>query len=127
MPKGVHLNHSRGSSHHRWNKAKIVTPHGYIKVRVGIDHPLGDPNGYAYEHLVVWVSSGRPSPNSNEIIHHSNGDKKDNRLSNLVLMSRSEHNRIHNIGRERDRDGRFVGKSRASRLLDGREWNEFPA
>ena len=31
----------------------------------------------------------------NEVIDHKNGDKKDNRLSNLRLMNRSQHNRMH--------------------------------
>ena len=30
-----------------------------------------------------------------ETIHHINGDKKDNRLVNLFLCSRLEHNKAH--------------------------------
>lgn len=57
MPKGFHKNHRKGPSHPRWNSGKILSSDGYVKVRVGVDHQLADGNGYAYEHLVVWVSS----------------------------------------------------------------------
>ena len=59
MPKGKHSSHIKGPSHHRWNSGKIVSREGYIKVRAGKDHPFADPNGYAYEHLLVWLSAKR--------------------------------------------------------------------
>ena len=76
--------------------------HAKVKIRVGVEHPLADPNGYAYEHLLVWVSAGRAIPEENEILHHSNEVKSDNRLGNLELKVRPDHGRHHIQGRQRD-------------------------
>jgi hypothetical protein len=99
MRRGTHGNHARGSAHPRWNHGQLKSSHGYVKVRVGKDHPLADPNGYAYEHLVVWMSAGRPMPQPDEIIHHRDEDKANNRLTNLQLKKRSDHNAEHNSER----------------------------
>jgi len=34
----------------------------------------------------------------NEVVHHINGDRHDNRLENLMIMDRAEHCRISNLG-----------------------------
>lgn len=93
--KGKHDNHIKGKEHYRWNDKPMVSSHGYIKVRVGREHPLADPNGYAYEHLLVWVQAGNPRPGKNMVLHHKNHDKKDNRIENLQIASRTEHAAEH--------------------------------
>lgn len=106
--RGRHGAHSRGRRHHRWNAKRILSSHGYVKVRVGRDHPLADGNGYAYEHLMVWVSAGRARPGDNQVIHHQNEDKTDNRLANLHLLTRAEHAEHHADERARDVAGRWL-------------------
>lgn len=124
--RGRHNNHCSGAAHPRWNSERMKSDEGYVKVRVGRDHPLADPNGYAYEHLIIWCAAGKPKPQSGQVMHRRNGDRTDNRLKNLELLKRGEHNHLHNLARGRDGRGRFLGKKAAGRLLDGREWNEYP-
>lgn len=61
---------------------------GYALVRVGYEHPLANPNGYAYEHLLIWVSAGNPRPGPGEVLKFRNEDKSDTRLRNLKLTTR---------------------------------------
>lgn len=94
--RGHHANHPKGKECRRWNvESRMISEHGYVKIRVGVDHPLADPNGYAYEHLLVWAAAGRELPDPGQIIHHENEDKTDNRLSNLELISRVDHGILH--------------------------------
>ncbi len=94
--RGKHNNYRRGPDSPLWNDdAKIISDHGYVKIRVGPGHPLADPNGYAYEHLVVWCSAGNRRPSGDQVLHHINENKTDNRLLNLKIVSRSEHGILH--------------------------------
>lgn len=97
-------NSATGSKHHRWTPGGSVASNGYVKIRVGKEHPLADPNGYAYEHQVVWASAGLPSPEAGEVIHHKNEDKTDNRIGNLELRNRCDHSVSHQPGALSDAD-----------------------
>lgn len=95
MPKGVHGKQPKASQHERWKPGGSVASNGYVKIRVGKTHPLADPNGYTYEHLVVWCAAGRPRPPKGFLLHHLNHDKTDNRLHNLEQKKRGAHNAEH--------------------------------
>ena len=95
----------------------MIADNGYVKIRVGKEHPLADPNGYAYEHLVVWAAAGRALPGPGELLHHRDEVKTNNQIGNLEKLSRPKHGKLHIAERERDAAGR---------LLDGREHNDLP-
>ncbi len=103
-------------NHYRWNRGPLVSSNGYRKIRVGLEHPLADPNGYAYEHLVVWVSAGHARPSRGEVLKFRNQDRSDCRLGNLYVVERGEHNRIKNEQQMRDPVGRVMS-ARATRVV----------
>jgi hypothetical protein len=94
--RGRHGNNCRNEKHPRWKNGISISSHGYIKVQLGPSHPFSDPKGYAYLHLLVWVSAGNRRPVANkEVVHHINGNTKDNRLENLELINLSDHGNFH--------------------------------
>jgi hypothetical protein len=114
--RGKHGNQAKGERNGRWNKSKRrVTSHGYVAVRVPVDHPhaWGPVNlkrfKYAYEHVVVMMEYlGRPLYPT-EVVHHRNGNRADNRIENLESITPEEHQRHHaDTTRERDSLGRFI-------------------
>lgn len=82
-----------GPSNPNWRGGRRDHPLGYVMVYAP-DHPAAH-NGAVLEHrLVVEREIGRLL-RPDEVVHHVNGDKRDNRPGNLRVMSQSEHARIH--------------------------------
>lgn len=78
---------------HRWGHMKRMS-NGYIKVYAP-KHPHASRDGYVLQHrLVVERNIGR-FLTENEVVHHENGDKTDNRFENLRVMTTSEHCAFH--------------------------------
>lgn len=58
------------------------------------NHPNAIEGAVLEHRLIVEADLGR-SLRRDEVIHHVNGDKRDNRLANLRVMSQSDHARLH--------------------------------
>lgn len=125
--RGRHSNHQHGPNHPRWNPGRMISSHGYVKVRVGKDHPLADPNGYAYEHLLVLAGMGA-FLEGGQVTHHRNGERTDNRPENLATITRGQHNKEH--PQPQGPGGRFVPipphRAGGPARIDGQEYKGVP-
>lgn len=107
----------KGKKHSEETKIKISTSHikkgvghkktrsdGYVSIYFP-DHPKSNKDGYIMEHdLVMECYIGRWLK-EDEIVHHKNKKRNDNRIENLKLMTKSEHAKMHMLERKERNDG----------------------
>lgn len=72
-----------------------VTKEGYIQVYKP-SNPMARDNGYVAQHRLVASKMIKRPLSSDEIVHHIDGNKLNNKPSNLQVVTKSEHWRIHN-------------------------------
>lgn len=77
-----------------WTGRKtFVDRRGYIRVFCP-EHPK-NIKGYYYEHRMVMEAAIGRLLQAGETVHHISECKTDNRLINLFLCDRDEHNKAH--------------------------------
>lgn len=79
---------------------------GYVRVWISDDHPYASMRApgvsWILEHRLVMAENLGRCLRVDELVHHVNFDRSDNRIENLQLMSRSEHMSLHNAARRAD-------------------------
>jgi len=84
-----------GKDHPRWKNGrceiKSGSNAGYILIKVGYKK-------YVFEHRLKIEKYIKRKLLPGEVVHHINGIKNDNKISNLVVMTRKEHLLEHRPG-----------------------------
>lgn len=83
-------------NHSCWKGGRFKCSNGYILVRAD-GHPFSDRKGYVKEHRLTMEKHIGRFLKPEEIVHHKNGKRDDNRIENLELLeSLSDHAKTHN-------------------------------
>lgn len=114
----------RGADHPQWGGGRFTHKTGYVMMYCP-DHPQSDVKGYLPEHrLIMEREMGRPLTRG-EHVHHINGVKDDNRVENLVVLTKQEHHRLHGATELQQYHESHPGKNRESGLKGARaRWHK---
>lgn len=79
---------NRGDGHGCWSGGRWLSEKGYWMVFDG-------PGRRRYEHIVIAEKALGRRLKRGEVVHHINGDKTDNRNTNLLICTSSYHAALH--------------------------------
>jgi hypothetical protein len=114
--------------HWKWNGGKMMagTKRKYVAIRRK-HHPFRDPLGYVFEHRYrMELMLGRYLTEE-EVVHHIDGDKKNNEESNLMLFANNtEHMKYERDEKMKGRICKKCGSNKTRvRSTRGRKYLEW--
>ncbi len=81
----------KAEKHPLWKGGRYLDSDGYVLI-LNAKHPFCQIKGTVFEHRIVMEHHLGRYLNSEEVVHHINGIKDDNRIGNLMLFSsHAEH------------------------------------
>ncbi len=84
-----------------WKGGRYTHNTGYTMVLLSRDDPflaMASTNHYVFEHRLVMAQHLGRCLTRQEVVHHKNGLKEDNRLENLELKTMGQHSAEHGKG-----------------------------
>lgn len=85
----------KGSNHPNWKGGRKKNVDGYVFVK-NYNHPFCNVDKYIFEHRLVMEKHLGRYLTPEEVVHHINGIKDDNRIENLMLFANgSGHRKFH--------------------------------
>ena len=95
-----------------FHKGYSISQAGYKMIRKN-GHPFSDSKGYVREHRLIMEKFLGRYLEDGECVHHIDGDKLNNSIENLELMSIESHVKLHHTGKQ----GRGKDKSPRKKTL----------
>lgn len=80
----------KGKNAYNWKGGRFINKDGYILILFP-NHPHKTTGDYIFEHRLVMEKKLGRYLKSNEIVHHINGIRNDNRIENLYIVNRKNH------------------------------------
>lgn len=78
-----------------WKGGEYVDHEGYIFIKAE-EHPKRTKGGYVRKHRLMMEEHLGRLLTDEDVVHHLNEDKADNRIENLCLCANGgEHNKLH--------------------------------
>lgn len=110
------------------DKGSYISANGYVMVEVSKSY---NSFGYQLEHRVIMEKALGRRLTTNEHVHHKDGDRLNNDLSNLEVLTNAEHQRLHQLPQTQPRAARIpivcalpgcgITKLVKAWLVDGRQ------
>lgn len=86
--KGIYMSNCPAEESPHWKNGYNKTTQGYIQLN-------GKKFKRILEHRFIMQEKIKRKLRRNEIVHHKNNNKEDNRIENLEIITRSNHTKLH--------------------------------
>jgi hypothetical protein len=96
--KNISKNHHnvKGDKNPKWKGGRTYSEQGYVYIWKP-KHKYATSDGYVLEHRLIMEQHLNRTLDSEEVVHHINGVRDDNRLENLELYENNgKHIKQHN-------------------------------
>lgn len=121
-----HLNqlHKTGKDSHSWKGGRVRHAKGYICCYAP-NHPRTNSK-YVFEHILVAEKKIGRFLKNDEVVHHIDGVKDNNRPDNLLVLSRSEHTLIRHPSSLQVKNGWLRGRKYSINSISKKIADELP-